>query len=140
MQLRRQKRSICCLFLLFLMLLGMCADSVQTDSSFLCAESVSRGAERGLPLSLRPVEDSAPIDQLYVPEGLRRCELTPALRPPRSDRKHDAGQNGRYAPAFPSPGWKQISFSHANDICISHEAASHAVIVSYIHRQDGQKG
>jgi len=134
MQLKRQERSICCLFILILLFLGICTDHIQADSSFLYAESDFCRPEDSFSSSLHPMESTAPMGQLFVPDSVRRCELTLSPRPGKSDR------NGSYSLCFPPACPKHVSYFYASAICISHEAASNAVIICYIHRQDGQKG
>ena len=44
MRTERTKRSICCLFAIIILFLGMCVDTVEADSFFLCSSKVSSDA------------------------------------------------------------------------------------------------
>lgn len=140
MQLGRQKRSICCLFILFLLLLGMCTDSVQADSSFLCADSLSCGQEDIFCASaIHSAGNAAPFEQLFESASVRQCELTTVLRPSGSAPRFRPGRGSSYALSLSMSGQKSFPVFSLNSIYVYREAASNTVIISYIHRQDGQK-
>ena len=134
MRFEKQKKSICFLFMICLLFLGMCFENVQTDSSFLYENTTHTAS------TLRSVEKPTLTDQVYRQETLSEqayaINLRQAVRRPFTRTNRGAALNLIFVDILP-----QISpiIYTSSDCELANESFSNTVIVNYIHHKDGKK-
>lgn len=130
----KQKKSICFLFMICILFLGMCFENVQTDSSFLCENTAHTVS------TLRSTESPTLTDHVYRQETFSEqayaVNLRQAVRRTFTRTNKGAALNLIFVDILP-----QISptIYTSSDCELIHESFSNTVIVNYIHHKDGKK-
>ncbi len=131
------RKSVSLFWILCMLLLGMCLDSVEPDSFLACSSSYQQESPFALPTLQHR---SLPTEQAYAPKALRYGEtvLAPAQTLRRSFSR--LGRSLALVALLTSFLSLQPDFFHAVDAYMDfHQIRSNIVIISYIHRQDGKK-
>ncbi|MCI8530405.1 MAG: hypothetical protein HFH82_14880 [Lachnospiraceae bacterium] len=143
MRIRRPYNGICYFFIILLLIYGMSAGHVRPDSFFSCAEasSCSTVSDRILHNSvLNPAEQRGASEQLYMAESFRHCETAFTSR--YSVRNMGLRMSKWGSLTLSLTNFLSFSFSGGSftaGFCFFREVISNMVIISYIHRQDGDK-
>lgn len=136
---RHYRKPVYLLWILCVLLFGMCFDSVGADSFLASAPSCEDGSLPGA-ASLHARRRTPPAEQAYAPKALSHAET--ALAPCQAMRR---------SPSRPGRGLVFAALSEASySACGAsvraagspvgfHEVVSNTVIICYIHRQDGEK-
>lgn len=138
---RTKKNAVPVLFLLCMLLLGMCFGNTPADSFFEYANPAPiHGQNDFRTAAIRSGSSAAPLAQIYEHRAFTQCE---AALSPRQTMRRPSVRTGRgfslllcilvlfsLSLLYPASQYPQEFF---------HEAASNTVIISYIHHQDGQK-
>lgn len=143
MYLKKQNSLICFLLItslvISLLLLGMCPDMIQADSSFSCVAE----DEQNFPIhsaTIHSVSSTSIDEQLYVRELLAEQEYISVIRDTARRINPRSFRNGGY---FVSILLSLLLLISCILIFCSHEiiqqVISNVIIISYIHHQDGQK-
>lgn len=134
MKLGRQKKSICFLLMICMLFLGMCFESIQTDSSFSCENTVYTVS------TIRSAERTTLTKQVYYEETIAKEEsiTDPQQAVQRLFNRTSRGiaLNSAFVDILP-----QISpiFYTSLDCELAQESSSNTIIVNYIHHKDGKK-
>ena len=135
----KKRNPICFLLILSMLFFGMCFDAVQTDSFLACREECTYGAVHAAPPGLHSAGRSVSPEKAYVPETFRTDASI--LAPQSSSRS--GGRICRSSCIPPSAtDVLPLLFppaSGSDSHVVFREIISNTVIITYIHRQDGQK-
>lgn len=136
---RHYRKPVYLLWILCVLLFGMCFDSVGADSFLAFAPSCEDEISSGM-ASLHAQRRTSPAEQAYAPKALNPSET--ALAPCHSMRRSPS-RPGRglvfAALSEESLSGLRASVRRADSPVGFHEVASNTVIIGYIHRQDGEK-
>lgn len=130
----RQKKSICFLLMICMLFLGMCFESIQTDSSFSCENTTYTVS------TIRSAERTTLTKQVYYDETLAKEESITdsqqAVRRLFTRTSRGIALNLAFVDILP-----QISpiFYTSLDCELAQESSSNTIIVNYIHHKDGKK-
>ena len=131
-------QSISCGF--YVLLFGMCFDSVGADSFSASAPSCEGEGVLSGAASLHARRRIPPAEQAYAPKAMNHGEtvLVPCQAMRRSPSRPGRGLGFAALPgdSFSVHG---ASVRRADSPACFHEVTSNTVIIGYIHRQDGEK-
>lgn len=136
---RLNRKPVYLLSIICVLLFGVCFDNIEADSFLACLSSCEDGIICGAPV-LHPQRRNPPAEQAYAPKALNQGEafLVPCRAMPRNASR--PGRSLIFA-ALPADSlFSQAASLHMADVYVEfHEISSHTAIISYIHRQDGEK-
>ena len=136
---RLNRKPIYLLSIICVLLFGVCFDSVEADSFLACPSSCEDGVPLDAP-ALHPQRRNLPAEQAYAPKALNQGETF--LVPCQAARRN-ASRPGRtflFSALLTDSFSPQAASLHMADAYVEfHEISSHTAIISYIHRQDGEK-
>ncbi len=134
---RHYRKPVYLLWLLCVLLFGMCFDSVGADSFLAFAPSREDGILSGA-ASLHARRGNPPAEQAYAPKAFSHGET--ALPTCQAMRTSPSGPQdclrGAVRASYSACG---ASVRAAGSPVGFHEVVSNTVIICYIHRQDGKK-
>ena len=134
MYLRKYSKGLCFLFIISMLLYGMCFENIQTDSLFVCSTSCDDSNDTNNHASdFRLSKVSSPSDCIYSVETLGQKEAFTCLNPKTSSRGFSALWT---TPVF-LQSYSAILISHIHTSI--HAIYSNAVILGYIHHKEGKK-
>lgn len=132
---RRYKKPVFLLWILCVLLFGMCLDSIGADSYSAYSSSCEGSAA-----SLHAQHRNSPVEQAYAPkaQGTGEAALAPCQAMRRSPSR--AGRSLILAALWEDSFSARVASVHSTVFPVDfHEITSNTVIISYIHRQDGAK-
>lgn len=137
MYFKRHKSVFCYLCIILLLIYGTSFGAAITDSFFSCANTPSTPGEEQ---HINPFDASLPMEQIYASRLLKQCETALTSRHALRRIKVRANQYGGspFSLACSFPCSFSDNFS-ADTSCFFREIISNTVIISYMHRQDGEK-
>lgn len=137
---RRYRKPVYLLWILCVLLFGMCFDSVGADSFSASAPSYEEEGVLSGAASLHARRRIPPAEQAYAPKAMNHGEtvLVPCQAMRRSPSRPGRGLvfAALSGDSFSVHG---ASVRRADSPAGFHEVTSNTVIIGYIHRQDGEK-
>lgn len=140
MHFKKYQIHICFLLVISLLLCGMCFETIQTDSSFVCSTSDKYPNSTPPASTLRSPSKAFPSEQVYSPETLGQREVAAGIRQSARRSIVKMGRGNYYtlwtAVIIPqSFSAASINYNHT----AMHAVRSNTIILGYIHHQDGKK-
>lgn len=136
---RLNRKPVYLLSIICVLLFGVCFDSVEADSFLAYASSCEDGIPIDAP-ALHPQRRNLPAEQVYAPKAQNPGETF--LIPCQTARRN-ASRPGRtfvFSTLLTDSLSPRAASLHLADVYVEfHEISSHTAIISYIHRQDGEK-
>lgn len=140
MYFKKYQIHICFLLIISLLLCGMCFETVQTDSSFVCSTFDKCLSDTSTASALRSSSKTFPSEQVYTPEALGQREIAAGIRQSarRSILKLGRGSYCALWTAVITPQPFSAAL-RSRALTVMHAVRSNAIILVYIHHQDGKK-
>lgn len=140
MYFKKYQIHICFLLIISLLLYGMCFETIQTDSSFVCSTFDKCLSGTNTASALRSSSKAFPSEQVCTPEVPGQREIAAGIRQSARRSILKLGRGSYYAL------WTGVitlqpflAALHSYSFAAMHAVRSNAVILVYIHRQDGKK-
>lgn len=136
---RLNRKPVYLLSIICVLLFGVCFDSAEADSFLACPSACEDGINCSAP-AFHPQRRNSPAEQAYAPKALNQGEafFLPCQTAPR--RIWRPGRSLIFAALQADSLFPRTASFHMGDVYLEfHEISSHTAIISYIHRQDGEK-